>query len=84
MDETTIDREAMGRLAKMGASDIDSVPPMIATSLVPKAMVLAASVSAWTEVAHARATVCASIFLGNPAAITTSRAMLGAVIVGTT
>ncbi len=65
-------------------SDIDSVPPMIATSEVPTAMVLAASTNAWMLVAQARAAVWASMCRGSPAAITTSRAMLVAVRVGIT
>ena len=50
----------------------------------PRAMALAAVVMAWMEVAQARATVCASILRGSPAASTTSRAMDGAVSVGMT
>jgi hypothetical protein len=82
--EDAISACASGRLAKIGTSDMDSVPPTIATSASPSAMALAASMKVWIDVAHARAAVCASILRGRPAASTTSRAMLGAVTVGIT
>ena len=75
---------ASGRLVKIGASDMHSVPPAMATVESPRAIAEATSVSAWRLVAQARATVCVSMVRGRPAASTTSRAMLGASSVGMT
>src|SRR5215467_10412415 len=68
----------------MGTSLSASAPPAIATSTSPVAIASAAVVSSCGLVAHARATECASIFLGSPAASPTSRAMLGHCTIGIT
>jgi hypothetical protein len=72
------------RLAKIGASEIDSAPPAITVSAWPRAICEAASLVAWIEVAQARATVWAWTDRGSCVRSTISRPMRVTVFDGMT